>query len=88
MATDTKQALENEITQRLSQVEPHAPNYFGRVPTDYADVVANLPSPEAAAVAAYLAEDRYGDMDGAIAAAYHDLLPAGYDGVAIEVRSI
>ena len=75
-----------QITKRISEVEPWAPNYFGSVPGDYNEVVDALDAPTAKAVAAYLADEPEAGIDSAIAAAYSDLLPAGYDGVAVDVR--
>lgn len=74
------------VAQRLGQVEPWAPNYFGAVPDDYALVVEGLATPAVEAVAAYYEADPERNLDGAIAAAYRELLPAGYDGVAVDVR--
>ena len=75
------------IEQRLNETEPWAPNYFGHVPSDWQEIVENLLMPTLQDIKRILAMDPKYALDNAIRDAYFAMLPAGYDGVAVDIRS-
>lgn len=74
------------IEKRLSETEPWAPNHFGCVPGDWQEIAEELPTPDLRDVQQILAMDPKCALDNAIVDAYFEMLPAGYDGVAVDIR--